>query len=70
MSPLKNLEHASAVTYVSASATLTFWGLHLSDFAIIVSACATVVGVGCQIWVAVTKVRLMRRAANWKLGDD
>lgn len=69
MSPLKNLDHASTVTYVSGGVTLTVWGLHLSDVAIIVSACATVGGFLCQLWVARTKVELMKRSERWKAGD-
>lgn len=69
MSPHQNLEHASVLTYGAAATTVTLWGLHLSDLAIIVSASATVIGVACQIWVAVTKVRLMKRSERWKAGD-
>lgn len=69
MSPHTNLEHASALTYTSAAATVTIWGLHLSDVAIIVSACATLIGVACQVWVSVTRVRMMKRSERRHLGD-
>lgn len=69
MSPHTNLEHASGLTYTAAGVTGVFWGLHISDIAVIVSAMAAVVGVGFQIWVAITKVRLMKRSERWKAGD-
>jgi hypothetical protein len=69
MSIHQNLEHASTITYASGTATVLFWGLHLSDVAVIVSATASILGVSLQIWVAVTKVRLMKRSERWKAGD-
>lgn len=61
-----NLDHAAVVTYAGAACTWALCHLHLSDVAIIVSTTATLCGVACQIVVAVTKVRYMRRL---KSGD-
>lgn len=69
MSIHQNLEHASSVTYVSAGSTVVFWGLHVTDIAVIVSATCAVVGVSLQIWVAIAKVQLMKRSERWKAGD-
>lgn len=64
-----NLEHASVITYSGAAATTVFWGLHLSDICMIVSASAAVGGFALQLWVARIKVELMQRSERWKKGD-
>lgn len=69
MSPTHNLEHASTVTYVSAGSTVLFWGLHITDIAVIVSAAAAFGGFLLQLWVARAKVQLMKRSERWKAGD-
>ncbi len=63
----KVMEHAAAVTYTGSASTVLLWGLHVSDVAVIISCTATVVGVGLQVWVAVNKVRLMRRSQRWDI---
>lgn len=70
MSLHTNLDHASTVTYGSAATTGILWGLHISDIAIIISATAAVGGLLLQLWVAYTKVQLMKRSERWKAGDN
>lgn len=60
-----HLTAVTAVTVGSAASSIVIWGLRLSDWAAIVSACVALCGLGVQIWVARTKVRLM----NKRLGD-
>lgn len=62
-----HVDKIHAVTYGSAGATFVIWGLHLSDVAAIVSASVAIIGLGVQIWVARTKVRLMKQ--RMQLGD-
>lgn len=54
------------VTYGGAASTVVIWGLHLSELAAIVSAGVAIIGLGVQIWVARTKVRLMKS----RMGED
>lgn len=42
----------------SVSATV-FWGLHISDIAVIVSALAAVMGVALQFYVAMRRIHLL-----------
>ncbi len=42
----------------SVSATV-FWGLHISDVAVIVSALAAVLGVVLQFYIALRRIRLL-----------
>lgn len=62
-----HIEKVHAVTYGGAASTFVIWGLHLSDVAAIVSACVALAGLGVQIWVARTKVKVMRETG--KAGD-
>ena len=49
--------HATpAVTYTTATATVLFWGLHISDIAVILSAFATLCSVGLQFFVVISKL--------------
>lgn len=63
----KTVEHAAIITYGSSTTTLMLWGFHFSDLAIGISAFASLIGVGLQIYVALTKVRLMRRSQRWSV---
>lgn len=55
---------APAVTYGGASAAVMFWGLHLSDIAVIMSAFASVCGVGLQFYVALHRIRRLEKASD------
>ena len=65
----QHADKVPVVTFGSAGASIVIWGLHLSDYAAIVSACVALAGLGLQIWVARTKVELMKRSGHWKAGD-
>jgi hypothetical protein len=65
MSLHQHLDKVPVVTFGSAASSIVIWGLHLSDVAAIVSACVAIAGLGIQIWVARTKVQLMKR----RMGD-
>lgn len=41
---------APVVTYSGTAATLTFWGLQISDICAIISTAVAVIGLGLQIW--------------------
>lgn len=67
LQPHRVMEHAAVVTYGSAGTTFVFLGLHVNEIAAIVSACCALVGVGLQAYVAITKIRLMRRSKRWDM---
>lgn len=52
---------ASAITYTATSATVLFWGLHISDIAVMISAFASICGVGLQFYVVVHRIRRLER---------
>lgn len=56
--------NAPAVTYSGAGAAVLFWGLHLSDIAVILSAFASICGVGLQFYVALHRIRRLEKAAD------
>lgn len=53
---------APAATYTSATATVLFWGLHVSDLAVILSAFATLCSVGLQFYVVFSKINRLEKA--------
>jgi hypothetical protein len=55
------LENAPAVTYGGAAATLTLWGLHISDIAALMAAFASLAGVGLQFYVAMHRIRRLEK---------
>lgn len=65
----QDLEHAATLTYTGTASTVVFWGLHLSDIAVIISAGAALGGFLLQLWVARAKVQLMKRSERWKAGE-
>lgn len=52
---------AQYATYTATASTVVFWGLHISDIAVIVSSLASVSGVGLQIFLAVHRLRRLER---------
>lgn len=65
--PHKAMEHAATVTYAGGATTLVFFGLHASDIAMLLSALASLIGMGLQIYVAITKIRLVHRSKRWDI---
>lgn len=47
------------VTIGSSVSATVFWGLHISDLAVIVSALAAVMGVALQFYVAMRRIHLL-----------
>ncbi len=58
------MSNAPAITYGGASAAVMFWGLHISDIAVILSAFASVCGVFLQGYVAIHRIRRLERTAD------
>lgn len=56
--------NAPAITYGGASAAVMFWGLHISDIAVILSAFASICGVFLQGYVAIHRIRRLERQAE------
>jgi hypothetical protein len=65
------VENANAITYSSGAATVLFWGLHLSDIAVLLSSFASVCGVGLQFYVALHRIRRLEKGleANNKVTE-
>lgn len=55
------LDNAAAVTLGGAGSAVMFWGLHISDIAVIVSAFAAVLGVVLQFYVAMRRLHILER---------
>ena len=49
------MDGAPVITYGGAGSTVLIWGLHLSDWAAIVSMIIAVCGFGLQIYVALLR---------------
>lgn len=56
--------NAPAITYGGSAAAVMFWGLHVSDIAVILSAFASVCGVLLQGYVAIHRIRRLERNAE------
>lgn len=57
------MDNSPALTYTAGASTVVFWGLHLSDIAVILSALATIFGVALQFYVAMHRIRVLERGA-------
>lgn len=44
-------------TLTATAAAFTFWGLHVSDIAVMLSALASICGVGLQFYVTLRRLR-------------
>lgn len=55
------LDNAPGITYGSAAATVTLWGLHISDIAALLAAFASVMGVALQFYVAMHRIRRLEK---------
>lgn len=58
------VENANAVTYTGGAASVLFWGLHLSDIAVLLSAFASVCGVALQFYVAIHRIRRLEKGLD------
>lgn len=54
-------DNAPAITYTGGGSALMFWGLHISDVGVIISAVATLTGVFLQLYVTMHKMRMLER---------
>lgn len=57
---------AAYVTYGSTASTVLFWGLHLSDIAVFLSAMASFCGVLLQFYVAFSRLRKLELDSEQK----
>lgn len=57
-------QHAPYVTYTASASAVTFWGLHISDFAVMVTALAAVAGAATQVLTYLDRRRIDRRGAK------
>ena len=46
-----------ALTYTGTTATVLFWGLHVSDIAVLLSTTASILGVTLQFYLALHRIR-------------
>jgi hypothetical protein len=61
----RGLESMSPVATLSATATtVAFWGLHISDVAVMLSALASVCGAGLQFYVTLKRLRKLEADAK------
>lgn len=52
-------ENGLPVTLAGSASATVFWGLHISDIAVIISAFAAVAGVALQFYVAMRRIHLL-----------
>jgi hypothetical protein len=52
------------VTYAATATTVLFWGLHVSDIAVMISALASLLGVSLQFYIAIRRINRVERAAK------
>lgn len=52
--------NAAAVTYAGGGSAVIFWGLHLSDLAVMISTFASVCGVGLQFYLAFHRAKALK----------
>lgn len=57
------MNQASAVTYGGTATAFAFWGLHISDIAVIVSTLASVMGVVLQFYVTFKRIQTIEKQA-------
>lgn len=56
-------DNPAVMTYAGAGAAATFWGLHIGDWAVLISAFAAVLGVLLQFYVSMRRLHLLERDA-------
>lgn len=57
-------QNANYVTYTAATGAVTFWGLHISDLAVMVSSLAAVCGAATQVLAYLDRRRARRRGVK------
>lgn len=60
-------DNAPTMTYAATGATVLFWGLHVSDIAVLISALASILGVTLQFYLAMHRIRRLERASQASL---
>lgn len=55
------LDNAHVITYGAASSSLVIWGLHLSEWGVLVSMLCAICGVAVQLYAAQRKLRWLER---------
>lgn len=57
---------ANYVTYTAAASTVTFWGLHISDVAVMVSSLAALCGAATQVAAYLERRERRHRRSFWR----
>lgn len=57
----KLTDQAHLLTYGGSAGSIVIWGLHISEIAAIVSAFVAVCGLAIQVFIALAKLRYMKR---------
>lgn len=55
------LNSAPTVTFAGGTSAILFWGLHVSDIAVICSSLATILGVVLQFYMVLHRMRIMEQ---------
>lgn len=53
-----------APALLATTSALTFWGLHISDIAVMLSALASICGVALQFYVTLRRLRKLEKASS------
>jgi hypothetical protein len=61
---LQAADNGPALTYSATGAAVLFWGLHVSDIAVMVSALASLLGVSLQFYLAMHRIGRLERASR------
>jgi hypothetical protein len=57
-------DQGPAVTYTATATTVLFWGLHVSDIAVMISALASLLGVSLQFYIALRRISRLERQSK------
>lgn len=57
----KIADAAPVATYGGAAASVTFWGLQVSEVCAIISTLVAIIGLGLQFWVAARRIKKLER---------
>lgn len=60
----KLAENANVATYGGAVASVTFWGLQVSEICAIISTLVAIIGLGLQFWVASRRIKKLESQAR------
>lgn len=59
----KLAESGPGITYGASASAVLFWGLHVSDIAVIMSAFASICGVALQFYLALYRIKRLESGA-------